>query len=173
MSQHLIDTERRSSASRDEGYEAGAHNGGSTGNAARHRHYGGSDAHLSNETDDRRAQRDPDAPAYDAALDALDALGEALEQLTKDRQLLEGRLKDLHRAREDGRPWREILADEDPPGTMQIVSRMLACLAKASGTLRKDLVDNLRREGVSIPAIAKLFGVTHQRVSNLLRRPSA
>jgi transposase len=33
-------------------------------------------------------------------------------------------------------------------------------------------VDTLRREGVSIPAIAKLFGVTHQRVSNLLRRPS-
>jgi transposase len=53
---------------------------------------------------------------------------------------------------------------------MQVVSRMLAGLAKASGTLRKELVDALRREGVSIPAIAKLFGVTHQRISNLVRR---
>jgi predicted transcriptional regulator len=28
----------------------------------------------------------------------------------------------------------------------------------------------LRSEGQSIPSIAHLFGVTHQRVSNLLRR---
>jgi hypothetical protein len=28
----------------------------------------------------------------------------------------------------------------------------------------------LRAEGQSIPSIAHLFGVTHQRVSNLLRR---
>jgi hypothetical protein len=108
----------------------------------------------------------------DLTLSALDALASALRQLSKDQQLLEQRLVELRRERSTGRPWREILAEEEAPGTMQVVSRMLACLAKASGTLRKELVDTLRREGVSIPAIARLFGVTHQRVSNLLRRPA-
>ncbi|MDA8076283.1 MAG: hypothetical protein M0Z40_13820 [Actinomycetota bacterium] len=106
----------------------------------------------------------------DATLRALDALSGALAELRRDTQLLEGRLQDLRRRRSEGRAWRDILGDEEAPGAMQVVSRMLACLAKASGTLRKELVDSLRREGASIPAIAKLFGVTHQRISNLLRR---
>ncbi len=107
----------------------------------------------------------------DVTMRALDALSGALAELRRDTQLLEERLEALRRRRSEGRAWRDILSDEEPPGAMQVVSRMLACLAKASGALRKELVDSLRREGVSIPAIAKLFGVTHQRISNLLRRP--
>lgn len=162
MSQHLIDT-RRYSAHEDE-HDNGEQGNGEPDNVRHLRAPSGGSA-------EDEARQDPGSPE-DATLDALDALGEALEQLAKDQQLLESRLKDLHRERADGRSWREILSEEDAPGTMQIVSRMLACLAKASGTLRKELVDSLRREGVSIPAIAKLFGVTHQRVSNLLRRPA-
>lgn len=114
----------------------------------------------------------PEAPLQDGALRALDALSEALVDLAEDQRLLESRLREMRRRRSEGRAWRDILAEEEAPGTMQVVSRMLARLAKASGTLRKELVDSLRREGVSIPAIARLFGVTHQRVSNLLRRPT-
>jgi predicted PhzF superfamily epimerase YddE/YHI9 len=105
-----------------------------------------------------------------ATIGALDALAQALQRLAGDQQLLEARLGELRRRRAEGGAWRDILAEEEPPGTMQVVSRMLATLAGASGTLRKELVDDLRREGASIPTIAKLFGVTHQRVSNLLRR---
>jgi hypothetical protein len=112
------------------------------------------------------------ATGEDASLAALDALTRALAQISEDQRLLETKLQELRRQRERGLEWREILSSEEAPGAMQIVSRMLACLAKASGTLRKELVDTLRREGVSIPAIARMFGVTHQRVSNLLRRPS-
>lgn len=108
----------------------------------------------------------------DASLAALDALSRALVQIAEDQRVLESKLQELRRQRAGGKAWREILAAEEPPGSMQIVSQMLACLAKASGTLRKELVDTLRREGVSIPAIARMFGVTHQRVSNLLRRPA-
>jgi len=111
------------------------------------------------------------AGSSDATLRALDALTGALTELRRDTQLLEDRLQDLRHRRSEGRAWRDILGDEQPPRAMQVVSRMLASLAKASGTLRKELVDSLRREGASIPAIAKLFGVTHQRISNLLRRP--
>ena len=108
----------------------------------------------------------------DASLAALDALSRALTQIAEDQRLLEAKLAALRSQRASGMAWRDILSSEEAPGSMQIVSRMLACLAKASGTLRKELVDTLRREGVSIPAIARMFGVTHQRVSNLLRRPA-
>lgn len=160
MSQHLIDTGQRVSADREEARRNGLHEVGDEGNGTARRNGFGTNGHgLGTQTED-------------ATLSALDALSHALSEMSHDQQLLEKRLQDLHRQRSEGRAWRDILADEDPPGTMQVVSRMLACLAKASGTLRKELVDTLRREGVSIPAIAKLFGVTHQRVSNLLRRPS-
>lgn len=160
MSQHLIDTGQRVSASHEEAHKNGQNEAGDEGNGTAHRNGFGDN------------WRDAGTATQDATLSALDALSHALSEMSNDQQLLEKRLRDLHRQRSQGRAWRDILADEEPPGTMQVVSRMLACLAKASGTLRKELVDTLRREGASIPAIAKLFGVTHQRVSNLLRRPS-
>lgn len=159
MSQHLIDTGQRVSADREDAQANGLREGGGEGDGTAHRNGFGGNGQGAGTT-----------AAGDSTLSALDALSDALTEMSNDQKLLETRLRDLHRQRSEGRSWRDILADEDPPGTMQVVSRMLACLAKASGTLRKELVDTLRREGVSIPAIAKLFGVTHQRVSNLLRR---
>ncbi len=163
MSQHLVDSGQRVSADREEVHRDTLREAGGEGNGSAHRHQGFGGNGRGGGTGGGRAQ--------DVTLRALDELSHALSELTDDLQLLERRLLDLHRQRSEGRAWREILAEEDVPGTMQLVSRMLACLAKASGSLRKELVDTLRREGASIPAIAKLFGVTHQRVSNLLRRP--
>jgi hypothetical protein len=115
----------------------------------------------------RRAAPGSDA---DPTLRALDALAEALEQIAQDQKVLAKKIDGLRRARRKGVAWQDILVEEDAPGSMQVVSAMLACLSKASGTLRKELVEELREEGATIPAIARLFGVTHQRVSNLLRR---
>lgn len=109
--------------------------------------------------------------AGDPALEALDALSAALGEITREQRELTERIDRLRQSRQDGMSWQEILSEEEPPGTMQVVSQMLARMSKASGTLRKELVDSLRAEGTSIPAIARMFGVTHQRVSNLLRRP--
>jgi hypothetical protein len=106
----------------------------------------------------------------DRTLQALDALAEALEQVAQDHRELVRRIGEVRLARRQGTAWQQILADEEAPGSMQVLSRMLACLSRASGSLRKELVEELREEGASIPGIARLFGVTHQRVSNLLRR---
>ena len=110
------------------------------------------------------------ADGGDRTLAALDAMVEALEELAEDHRRLVDKIEGLRTARRKGLAWQDILTEEEAPGSMQVVSRMLACLSKASGTLRKELVEELREEGASIPAIARLFGVTHQRVSNLLRR---
>jgi hypothetical protein len=108
--------------------------------------------------------------APDEVLKALDELETVLRENAEHERVLFQRVAELRLARENGREWRSILAAEDDPGTVQLVSTVLRRQSEASGYLRRSLVVALRAEGQSIPSIAHLFGVTHQRVSNLLRR---
>ena len=106
----------------------------------------------------------------DEVLRTLDELEAMLRENAESERLLSKRVTDLRTARRSGREWKTILAAEDEPGTVQLVSAILRRQSEASGYLRRSLVVALRAEGQSIPSIAHLFGVTHQRVSNLLRR---
>ena len=106
----------------------------------------------------------------DEVLKALGELELVLRENAEQERLLFQRVGALRLARESGKEWRTILSDEEGPGTVQMVSTVLRRQSEASGYLRRSLVVALRAEGQSIPSIAQLFGVTHQRVSNLLRR---
>jgi hypothetical protein len=106
----------------------------------------------------------------DEVLNALDELESVLRENAESERVLQERIAHVRRARESGQEWKAILGDEDEPGTIQLVSTILRRQSEASGYLRRSLVVALRAEGQSIPSIAHLFGVTHQRVSNLLRR---
>jgi len=106
----------------------------------------------------------------DDVLRALAELEAVLRENAESERLLAKRIADVRLARQNGREWKAILGDEDEPGTVQLVSTILRRQSEASGYLRRSLVVALRAEGQSIPSIAHLFGVTHQRVSNLLRR---
>ncbi|HUC03787.1 MAG TPA: hypothetical protein VL961_00215 [Acidimicrobiales bacterium] len=110
------------------------------------------------------------AKADDDVLRALKELEEVLRENAENERLLLARIAEVRLAREKGNDWKSILMDEDEPGTVQLVSTILRRQSEASGYLRRSLVVALRGEGQSIPSIAHLFGVTHQRVSNLLRR---
>jgi hypothetical protein len=103
------------------------------------------------------------------ALHALEALAVALEQNAEEERLLTHRIRELTAGREEGSSWHEALAAQGDPDTVQLMSSVLGRLSRSSGAFRRALVLALREEGVSIPAIARMFGVTHQRVSNLLR----
>jgi hypothetical protein len=106
----------------------------------------------------------------DEVVKALGELEVVLRENAEHERMLTQRIGALRLARESGKEWRAILAEEDEPGTVQLVSTVLRRQSEASGYLRRSLVVALRSEGQSIPSIAQLFGVTHQRVSNLLRR---
>jgi hypothetical protein len=106
----------------------------------------------------------------DDVLHALDELESVLRENAESERLLSKRIAEVRLARQNGQEWKAILGDEDEPGTIQLVSTILRRQSEASGYLRRSLVVALRSEGQSIPSIAHLFGVTHQRVSNLLRR---
>ena len=107
---------------------------------------------------------------HDDVLKALDELESVLRVNAVSERLLAERIVQVRAARLNGLEWKAILGDEDEPGTVQMVSTILRRQSEASGYLRRSLVVALRAEGQSIPGIAQLFGVTHQRVSNLLRR---
>ena len=125
---------------------------------------GGAETPMPDEKDDRSGS------GSDEVLNALDELETVLRQNAESERLLSQRIAEVRLARQNGREWKAILGDEDDPGTVQLVSTILRRQSEASGYLRRSLVVALRAEGQSIPSIAHLFGVTHQRVSNLLRR---
>ena len=106
----------------------------------------------------------------DEVLAALGELEAVLKENAESERVLFQRIAAVRLARENGEEWRAILSGEGEPGTVQLVSTILRRQSEASGYLRRSLVVALRAEGQSIPSIAHLFGVTHQRVSNLLRR---
>jgi hypothetical protein len=119
---------------------------------------------------EHRAAEHSDAAGSDEVLKALAELDAVLkENAERERELFQ-RIAQVRLARENGQEWKSILAGEDEPSTVQLVSTILRRQSEASGYLRRSLVVALRAEGQSIPSIAHLFGVTHQRVSNLLRR---
>jgi len=124
----------------------------------------GADTSMPDQTDHRSGT------GSDDVLNALDELETVLRENAESERLLAKRIAEVRLARENGREWKAILGDEDDPGTVQLVSTILRRQSEASGYLRRSLVVALRAEGQSIPSIAHLFGVTHQRVSNLLRR---
>src|ERR1700722_3382960 len=106
----------------------------------------------------------------DDVLSALNELEAVLKENADRERVLFQRIAEVRLARENGQEWKAILASEEEPSTVQLVSTILRRQSEASGYLRRSLVVALRAEGQSIPSIAHLFGVTHQRVSNLLRR---
>jgi hypothetical protein len=124
----------------------------------------------SRETTEYMPDQNTSANGHDEVLLALGELEAALVRNAEDERLLAARIAQVRLARETGGDWKTILADEDEPGTVQLISTILRRQSEASGYLRRSMVVALRAEGQSIPSIAHLFGVTHQRVSNLLRR---
>jgi hypothetical protein len=107
--------------------------------------------------------------APDAELTTLDGLTAAVRQNVKEERLLVRRLDQLRAGRAEGRSWRDLLGGERRPGALGLSVGILRRITEASGTLRRALAQGLRAEGASIPAIAAVFGVSHQRVSALLR----
>jgi hypothetical protein len=122
----------------------------------------GADASLSVRSDNGNSP--------DEVLKALGELDAVLKENAERERVLFQRSAEVRLARENGQEWKAILSSEDEPSTVQLVSTILRRQSEASGYLRRSLVVALRAEGQSIPSIAHLFGVTHQRVSNLLRR---
>lgn len=101
------------------------------------------------------------------ALDAME--GAAAENIERSREL-QRRVRKVRRRLDAGRPVTPLLEDEPRPGIAELLSANLSTLESAGSELRAALAMALRTEGLTLEAIAELFGVTRQRISALLRQ---
>jgi hypothetical protein len=107
----------------------------------------------------------PSEPAT-AALEALVAeLGTCIGNLEHARD----RAERLLQQRRQGRPWVEIVTDEQRPLVVESISSVMSSLSTRGHAWRREQARALNDEAVSINRIAALFGVTRQRISALLR----
>lgn len=107
--------------------------------------------------------------------DALDVVLEAVAQSQLRLSLIEARAGEIRHLRAVGLNHAEITALEDRPLVVELLSETIALLHAASGPFRREEARALHAEGVTMERIASLFGVTRQRVSELLQtrgRPS-
>lgn len=105
-----------------------------------------------------------------AALDAIDVA--AAENVERSR-LIQRRARRLRKALEKGAPLAELLEAEQPPRTVELLTANMTALETSGAELRATTALTLRAEGLTIEAIAELFGVTRQRISALLRQRAA
>jgi len=111
------------------------------------------------------------APPVDAAERALGDLVTELDRCVGELVQARERAELLLAARRSGRPWLELVTGENRPLIVERISSVLAGLATAGHSWRREQAVALQQEEVSINRIAALFGVTRQRISALLREP--
>lgn len=108
----------------------------------------------------------------EAFLEALDDLARALDQSVEMTRRMKRRIEELQGAISDGRPLHEVVPSEKPPLLPQLLTESTNLLHAYGNRVRRTEARALHREGMTMEEIAKLFGVTRQRVSALLRDPS-
>jgi DNA-directed RNA polymerase sigma subunit (sigma70/sigma32) len=104
-------------------------------------------------------------------MDALDELDRALDQSIDMADAMKQRIAEVQRARSEGRPLREIASEEQTPPIVQLLTESTNLLHSYGNRVRRTEATALHREGMTMDEIAKLFGVSRQRVSALLREP--
>ncbi|TFV67189.1 UNVERIFIED_ORG: hypothetical protein E4P37_03235 [Bacillus sp. AZ43] len=108
-------------------------------------------------------------PSSDVAERALADLVTELDRCVDELMQARARAESLLRQRRSRRPWLEIVTTESRPLIVERISTVLASLAAAGHTWRREQAAALQAEGISINRIAALFGVTRQRISALLK----
>lgn len=105
-----------------------------------------------------------------AALDAMESAAADNVERSVEIQRRAGKLRD---ALAGGASLVEFVEREPTPRTVELLSTNMATLETAGAELRAAQALALRAEGLTIEAIAELFGVTRQRISALLKQKAA
>ena len=111
--------------------------------------------------------------AADEVLDALEDVSQAAVATRETTFELERRAGEIRRLRRAGKPWRQVAVAERHPRVTELLSAALRLLSDKGVLFRRALARALHAEGMSTEQIARQFGVSRQRVSNLLRRRPA
>lgn len=113
--------------------------------------------------------------AGDSLLQALSDLVHAAAEVDRAVDLLTTRAVMMSAARGAGATWREIVEGEERPLIAEMLTDTISRFEAAGTRFRQEKARTLHQEGMTMEQIARLFGVSRQRISVLLhgspRRP--
>lgn len=109
----------------------------------------------------------------DRLLHALSDMEEAAADNVRRSREVQKRARTLRRGLESGDSVAELVTAEPSPRMVELLSTNMSMLETAGAEFRAATAMALRAEGLTIEAIAGLFGVTRQRISALLRQKAA
>jgi hypothetical protein len=110
-----------------------------------------------------------DIPEQDAVLEAFERLERLLEENTRRAAAMRERIAWIRARRAEGLGYREIVSVEQPPLVVELLSRNAQQLDAVGVQVRRAEARALHDEGMTMEEIARLFGVSRQRVSTILR----
>lgn len=102
-------------------------------------------------------------------LQALEDLDGALDRSAAMHERMKQRIREIQGWVREGRDLMDIVPNEDSPLLVQLLTESAALLHSYGNTVRRTEARALRQQGMTMEQIARLFGVTRQRVSTLLR----
>jgi Helix-turn-helix domain len=112
---------------------------------------------------------DPDLNEDDAVLVALTALVDLLAANERRSADMRERVEEIRRLRAAGLGYGEIVAQEEPPLIVGLLTESAQALDAVGARVRRTEAAALYAEGLTMDEIARHFGVTRQRISALLR----
>jgi len=100
---------------------------------------------------------------------ALGALCVAVEHAQQQLEAVRVRAAFLQAERAKGRPYADLVDEEEKPLVVELLTAVLDELSSAGAAFRRAEARVLHEDGMSQESIARLFGVTRQRVGVLLQ----
>jgi hypothetical protein len=104
-----------------------------------------------------------------ALLQSLEELEEALDVNMKRAEQMKQRIAHIRGALAEGKSLREVVPHEKTPLLVELLTQSAENLSAYGSRVRRLEARALHQEGLTMEQIAKLFRVTRQRVSALLR----
>lgn len=104
----------------------------------------------------------------DSAIEALRALVKVLDGNVERIAYVQDRAADIERLREQGYTWRQILATEERPLIIDVLSQNMALLNEVGGRFRREEARQMRAEGATEEEIADVLGVALDHVQAML-----
>ena len=121
----------------------------------------------------RRTVRSVGGKPAEPVIEALRDLRVALDQNLAAAEEIRRRIDRFLAAREAGQSYTEIVTSSPRPLIVELVTANLQRLATVVSKFRRAEAAALHDEGLTMEAIAAMFGVTRQRVSALLKHQAA
>lgn len=104
----------------------------------------------------------------DLVLDALDEVSRTIDGNVPRLELARRRIARIREQRLAGMSYSEIVQQAERPLVIELISTNLSELQRSGHALRRAESRALHDEGLTMDQIAELFGVSRQRVSELL-----